>query len=46
MNRDKSGDFQDKLNSVNISSNVDKPEGGFDAIVQVAVCSQVSGHVS
>ncbi|KAL5246651.1 hypothetical protein ACHWQZ_G018759 [Mnemiopsis leidyi] len=34
-------DFTDKLNSVNISSNVDKPEGGFDAIVQVAVCSQI-----
>lgn len=33
--------LQDTVAALNISGNVDNPEGGLDALVQVAVCEQV-----
>ena len=33
--------LQTTVNSLNISGNVDNPEGGLDALMQVAVCGKV-----
>lgn len=35
---DKGGVFNDLVGKQRISGNLDSPEGGFDAIMQVAVC--------
>lgn len=34
--------LQDKVKEQVISGNLDEPEGGFDALMQVAVCEKVS----
>jgi len=34
--------LQDSVKEQNISGNLDVPEGGFDALMQVAVCENVS----
>lgn len=34
--------LQDSVKEQNISGNLDVPEGGFDALMQVAVCEDVS----
>ena len=34
--------LQDSIKEQNISGNLDVPEGGFDALMQVAVCEDVS----
>ena len=34
--------LQDRVKQQNISGNLDVPEGGFDALMQVAVCEDVS----
>ncbi|XP_062071688.1 integrin beta-4 isoform X1 [Lepus europaeus] len=36
-------EFRDKLQGERISGNLDAPEGGFDAIVQTAVCTRAIG---
>ncbi|EDO45831.1 predicted protein, partial [Nematostella vectensis] len=35
--------FKEKVNEQKISGNLDEPEGGFDALMQVAVCDQQIG---
>lgn len=35
--------FQEKVNAANVSSNLDKPEGGFDALMQAVVCKKEIG---
>jgi len=30
--------FKDAVQATNISGNIDSPEGGFDALMQIAVC--------
>ncbi|XP_072259995.1 integrin beta-4 isoform X1 [Pyxicephalus adspersus] len=37
------GDFRNKLKNERISGNLDAPEGGFDAILQTAVCTKEIG---
>ncbi|XP_005407543.1 PREDICTED: integrin beta-4 isoform X4 [Chinchilla lanigera] len=37
------GEFRDKLQGERISGNLDAPEGGFDAILQTAVCTRDIG---
>lgn len=39
---DKIADFRSAINRQKISGNIDTPEGGFDAMLQAAVC-QVRG---
>ncbi|XP_031560652.1 integrin beta-1-like isoform X2 [Actinia tenebrosa] len=39
-------DFEQTVGSLNISGNVDRPEGGLDALVQVAVCEKEIGWKS
>jgi len=35
--------FQSEVGAANVSGNVDDPEGGFDALMQTAVCSEKVG---
>ena len=38
--------FQSVINRVNISGNIDNPEGTLDALMQIAVCDKVRMFVS